>query len=54
LPGRSQLYFESTDFAVQLTPAAVAGAAKTPTAKPETVLKPGEFLVTPSRADRRR
>jgi DNA-binding transcriptional ArsR family regulator len=34
--GKALNYFEVTDFAVQLTPAAVAGAAKTLTAKPET------------------
>ena len=34
--GKALNYFEVTEFAVQLTPAAVADAAKTLTAKPET------------------
>jgi DNA-binding transcriptional ArsR family regulator len=34
--GKALNYFDVTDFAVQLTPAAVAGAARTLTAKPET------------------
>jgi len=34
--GKALNYFDVTDFAFHLTPAAVAGAAKTLTAKPET------------------
>ena len=34
--GKALNYFEVTDFALHLTPAAVADAAKTLTAKPET------------------
>jgi DNA-binding transcriptional ArsR family regulator len=34
--GKALNYFEVTEFAVQLTPAAVAAAARTLTAKPET------------------
>ena len=34
--GKALNYFEVTQFAVHLTPAAVADAAKTLTAKPET------------------
>ena len=34
--GKALNYFEVTEFAFHLTPAAVAGAAKTLTAKPET------------------
>ena len=36
LDGKALNYFEVTDFAFHLTPAAVADAAKTLTAKPET------------------